>query len=269
MTTLTNALAIGYNNLASGKTITATTSATGFAALNLNTARLMSQRWHSTTGNVTNQDLTTDLTSSQDYEVVAALGTNLEDDATRQMWGDDDSGFGSPDWNPGSGDAFNVTLPPLYPTRTGWPVFGRHVIQFPSSTQNDRYVRIRLSDSGNADNYLRVGLIWISKILQLPFDFTWEPGPPIIDGSPGSQRVYRSHTFTCKGLTTQQKIHLESLFYVLKESGRCLIVPRPLTLSTYISEAIYGVFKGAPRTIRMLTADERWQIQFTFIEVLD
>lgn len=268
MATLTNRLAIGYDNLASGRTIVATTAATGYPASELATSRL-SERWRSTSGSLTSQNLDADLASAQDFDLIGLLGVNLEDAATRRIYTDDVSNFATPDHDSTSGNVFDTSIPPLISGRRSWPPFGRHLLYFPGSTLNDRYVRVQISNTGNTDNYLRAAVYWVSKILQLQFDWNWEPGPPVVDGEPGLERVYRTHSFTVIGATTQQKVYIESLFYFCKRTGRCVIVPRPLQDETWISEAIYGTFQGAPRSTRMLTSDELWQVTLSFIEVLD
>lgn len=268
MATLTNRLAIGYDNLASGRTIVATTAATGYPASELATARL-SERWRSTTGSLTTQNLDADLGLSVDFDLVGLFGINAEDAGTRRVYSDDVSNFATPDHDSTLGNIFDVSIPPLISGRRSWHPFGRHLLYFTQTTQNDRYVRVQISNTGNADNYLRAAVYWVSRVLQLPFDWNWEPGPPVVDGEPGLERVYRTHSFTVRGATTQQKVHIESLFAVVKRTGRCVIVPRPLQKETWQSEALYGVFQGAPRVTRMLASDELWQVTLSFVEVLD
>jgi hypothetical protein len=274
MPTLVNRLAIGYQNLASGKVISATTQEVGYLSSNLSNSRLAGPlgRWRSTDLSLTNQDIDIDLAAVEDFDVIALIGTNLEDDATRRIYTDDASNFASPDHdsnNEDDGDVFDLTTSPIIDGRDGWPVVGRHLVYFPGMTLSNRYVRVRLSDAGNADNYLRASVAWVSKILQLPFDFEWEAGPYMVDGEPGMERVLRTHQFISKGITTAQKVLLESLFYILKRSGRCLIIPRPLQKETWQHESLYGTFKDAPRSTRMLSSDELWQVTFGFVEVLD
>lgn len=278
MPALTNRLAIGYDNLASGKSIVSMSEASGYAASNLALPRLYgsngNERWHSASGSLTAQSIDVDLGSAQDIELIGLLGVNLEDDATRRILTDDASNFASPDHDSDlqtgdDGSVFDTSIPPLIAGRRSWPPFGRHLLYFPSTTQTNRYVRVTAGDAGNADNYLSAAVLWVSRILQLPFDWNWEPGPPVVDGEPGLERVYRTHNFTCRGLTTQQQVDVESLFYVMKRTGRVVICPQPLQRETWIHKAWYGVFQGAPRSTRMLTSEELWQISLSFVEVLD
>lgn len=275
MTILTSELVIGYLNLASGKTITATTAATGFPASNLADPRLQATLWRSTAGSLTSQNIDVDLGSSSPYDIVALLGTNLEDSATRQPYGDDVSNFATPDWTPGSASVFDVSVPPLLSGRDGWFVFGRHLIIFTETTQTDRYVRVTLNNSGNTDNYLRAAVSWIGPIIQLPFDIAWEPAPWKFVGVPGSDRIQRLHTFTFKAVTLQQKVYLESLIYKLKRSGRMLLVPRPTRKETWQSEAIYCTFSdnNPVQWVKMLARSgnhgDLWQCVINFVEVID
>lgn len=275
MAALTSQLAIGYQNLASGKTVTSTTAATGYPASNLSDPRLQTTLWRSTTGSLTSQNVDVDLSSSQSYDVVGLLGTNLEDSATRTPLGDDVNNFATPDWAPGSASVFDTSVPPLLSGRDGWLVFGRHLIIFTLTTQTDRYVRVTLNNSGNADNYLRAAVYWVGPIIQLSFDALWEPAPWRFSGVPGSDRIQRLHTFTFRALTFQQKVYLESLLYKLKRSGRLLLVPRPDKKETYQNEAIYCTFaENDPiRWVRMLAmsgqSGDLWQCVVNFIEVID
>lgn len=268
MANLTGSLAIGYGNLVTGHTVTATSSASGYAASKLSTPRL-GEKWRSTAGSLLNQDIDVDLGSDQDYQLIALLGTNIEDAGTIRPYGDSNSGFPSPDYDPGSASAFDVTVPPIYSGREGWPVFGRHVVHLAASTRNDRYIRARLSNSGNADNYLQASVYWVSKILQLSFSSTWEPDPWRMSGGEGSELPIRTDNFLFKGLTLQDKINLESLYYINRRTGRMVLIPRPSEPKTWQSEVKYCVFSGSPRLSRMLTDEDRWVAQVGFEEVLD
>lgn len=273
MATLTSQLAIGYSNLASGKTITATSSATGYPASNLSDPRLQATLWRSTS--LLTQNIDVDLGSSQAYDVVGLLGTNLEDPATRRMFGDDVDTFATPDWDSGNTTVFDTSVPPLITGRDGWPVFGRHLIVFTQTTQTDRYIRTTVLDSGNASGYLRAAVYWVGPIIQLSFDALWEPAPWRFSGVPGSDRIQRLHTFTFRSLTFQQKVYLDSLLYKLKRSGRLLLVPRPDKRETWQSEAIYCTFaENDPiRWVRMLAVSgqsgDLWQCVVNFVEVID
>src|SRR5688572_13965798 len=110
MATLTGSIAIGYLNHASGKTVTATTSATGYPATNLSTS-LLSKSWRSTSGSLTTQNVDVDLAASQNIDIIALVGSNLSDAATRTPITSENSGYTSPEYNPGSASVFNLTWP--------------------------------------------------------------------------------------------------------------------------------------------------------------
>lgn len=270
MSTLTSSFAIGYINRAAGKTVTATTSATGYPAANLSLSRL-SLSWRSTTGSLTTQNLDVDLSSSQDIDVIALLGTNLSDTATRTPLTSEASNYSSPEYNPGSANVFNLSYPDLIANTRR---FGRHLIILPPSTLNSRYVRVTLNNSGNTDNRLSARVYWVGPLWQPLISFGLKEGSfkirlePV--GDPGIERLITFLEVSLDVLSEAEGKALQSICAARLRTGRLLVIPRPDQPATW-GEALYCTLAGLPT----LTAwpqgggEIKWRVQLTFKECED
>jgi len=265
MPTLTAAPAICYINRASGKTITATTAASGYAASNLNNAR-MSSSWRSTA--LTAQRLVADLTSATDIDVIALLGFNGEDDATLTAKTSENSDLSSHEYSSGSVNAFDTTYTAKL---SDTPVYGRHTITFPGTTQNSRYVGYdTLNDSGNPDTYLQGRVLWAGPVWQPPYGMAYESEMlEEMVGNPGAERYLRIWKLTLKGLTEAQSRELLSILRNKLRSGRYLIVPRPTLTATFVNEAIYATLAEPAKRRAMPTKTVTWSVDVAFREVED
>lgn len=271
MATLTSSLAIGYVNRAAGKTITATTSATGYPASNLSTSRLSSS-WRSTAGSLTNQQLIADLTTSQNVDIIALIGTNLDDDATREPKTSESSNLSSPEYNPGSDDVFDLSYPDLAELE---PVYGRNLIVLPGQTLNSRYVGLLLSDSGNADNFLSARVFWAGPLWQPQISFGMKDGSfirryePV--GNPGLERFLTFLDISLDVLSEAEGNALRSIILERLRTRRLLVIPRPGEAATWQAEALYCTLAGGVK----LTAWPQgggeiiWKVQLSFKECED
>lgn len=272
MTTLTSSFAIGYVNHANGKTITATTAATGYPASNLNSSTL-SSAWHSTGGSLTNQNLDVDLGSSLDVDIIALIGTNLrEATASRTPVMSENSNYSSPEYNPGSSGAFDTTYPAL---ADDTPSYGRNLIVFPGTTLNSRYGRLTVSDSGHPSNFLTGRVLWFGPIWQPLISFPVKEGSfkkrrePV--GVPGLERGLRVLDVQLDVLSEAEGRALESICGERLRTRRLLVVPRPDQPATWASEALYCTLTGLPT----LTAWPQggglifWRVSLTFRECED
>lgn len=272
MTTLTSSFAIGYVNHANGKTITATTSATGYPASNLNSPSL-SLGWKSTSGSLTNQNLDVDLGSSKDVDLIALIGTNLrEASATRSPVMSENSNYSSPEYNPGSASAFDTTYPPL---ADDTPPYGRNLIVLPPSTLNARYGRLTVSDSGHTDNYLSGRVLWFGPIWQPLISFPCKEGSfkkrrdPV--GVPGMERGLRVMDVQLDVLSEAEGRALESICGERLRSRRLIVIPRPDQPATWASEVLYCTLGSLPTLTGWPqgAGEILWKVQLTFKECED
>lgn len=244
----TGSIAIGYVNRASGKTVLASTSATGYPASNLSTS-LLSQGWRSISGSLTNQNLDVDLGSAQDIDIIAAIGVNLSDAATRSPITSEASNYTSPEYNPGSGNVFDLTYPLLL-SDTGR--YGRNLIVLPGSTLNSRYVRLTLNNAtiGNPPNYLSARVLWVGPLWQPITGFGLDKGTfrkrRELIGNPGIERFITYLEVDLHCLTELEGRVLEALCSARLRTGRLFVVVRPQTPSLWQSEAMYCTLVGLP-----------------------
>lgn len=271
MATLTGSIAIGWVNRASGKTISVTSVATGYPGSNLNTP-VMSQRYRSATGSLTTQNIDVDLGSSMDIDVMALIGFNGENDATRSPVTSENSNYSSPEHNPGSGNAWDASTYAALADDT--PVFGRNMIYLPGSTLNSRYVRFVLNDSGNPDNYLSASVYWVGPLWQPANSFSIAEDAYkfrlVAVGEPGIERYVRELEVEFYGLTEGEARQFESVCGERLRSGRLLVIPRPTVAATWLREAIYCTLTELPESACIPVADGlRWKIGMTFREVED
>jgi hypothetical protein len=244
MPTLTSSFLISYSNSASGKTITATTSASGYPATNLSQVQLGSS--HRTTA-LTSQNIDVDLGSSLPIEIIALLGTNLTDAATRSPVTSEASNYTSPEYNPGSASVFDVSYPSLVGDYT---TYGRHLIVLPPSTLNSRYARLTLNDSTNPAGYISQRVYWVGPIWQPLISFPVNEGSFKIKhdivGEPGIERALTVLEVTFDVLSEAEGEALRSICLNRLRTRRLLVVPRPDLPATWQREALYCTLKGVP-----------------------
>lgn len=264
MPTLTSAPAIGYVNRASGKTITATSAATGYVASNLSNAR-MGSSWRSTA--LTAQDLIADLTTAQDLDVLALLGFNGEDDAQARWRTSEASNLSSPEHDSGTISAFDTTYTAKLDDS---PVYGRHAVHFPGTTKNSRYAGITVTDAGHPAGYQKGSVFWAGPIWQPPEGLDYESElADVFVGEPGVERYLREWSLQFKTLSEAEARELRSILRNKLRSSRYLIVPRPTLTPTFINEAIYATCTEQARILPMPTYPIRYSVQVTFREVED
>lgn len=271
MATLTSSLAIAYLNHASGKTVTATTSAIGYPASNLSTSDLSTSH-RTTTGSLTSQNIDVDLGASRDIDVIALIGTNLNNGATRSPVASENSGYTSPEYNPGSGNVFDVSYPEL---EASTHRYGRNLIVLLGSTLNSRYVRVTLNNSGNSSNFLSSRVYWVGPLWQPLLSFECKEGTfkkrRELVGEPGVERYLSFLDISLHALTEAEGNALEGLCTARLRTGRLLVIPRPDQPATWQSEAVYCTLVGLPT----LTAWPQggglifWKVQLIFKECED
>lgn len=269
MATLTSSFAIGYQNLASGRTVAATTSASGYSASSLSQSRLSSS--HRTTG-LSSQNIDVDLGSSQAVDVMALIGTNLTDSANRTPVLSNNSGYSAPLYAPGSASVFNVSYPDL---ATVTYRYGRNLIVLPGVTYSPRYVRLTLNNGTNPAGYLSTRVYWVGPLWQPQYSFPIKEGSFTkrreYVGEPGVERFITYLDVQFEVLSEAEGRALESICMARLRTGRLLVIPRPQTPATWQSEALYCTLGSAAK----LTAwpqgggEIRWKVQLTFKECED
>lgn len=271
MAILTSSFAISYVNRAAGKTVTATTAASGYPASNLSSSRLSSSH-RTTDGSLTSQNIDVDLGSSLAVDVVALIGTNLTDSATLSPVLSNNSNFTSPLYSPGSGSVFDLTYPDLatviYP-------YGRNLIVLPGQTYSPRYVRITLNNSGHPSNYLSSRVYWVGPLWQPQYSFGMKDGSfvrryePV--GVPGLERFLTFMDVTLDVLSEVEGNALRSIILERLRTRRLLVIPRPGEAATWQAEALYCTLAGGVRLTNWPQGggQQIWKVQLTFKECED
>jgi hypothetical protein len=268
MATLTSSPAIGYSNLADGATITASSAAAGFPGSRLSNA-LLSSSWRSANAALTGVTVDVDLGSARDFDVAALVGVNFQDGHTRRWRNGESSTFASHEHESGGAAAagFDTTYPALLDDA---PSSGRNLIYCPGTTQNSRYGRFDLNDSGNPDNYLKSSVYWVGPVWQstIGMDPASEP-LEVWSGSPGVERCLRGWAITWNWLTEAESRALLSVLRSKLRTGRYLVVPRPTTAATFLNEALYCTVLESPRRQIQPTVPLSWSVTVSFVEVED
>lgn len=267
MADLLSSPAIAYLNLADGRTITASSSAAGYPASRLSNS-LLSESWRSVTAALTSITIDADLGSSQDIDIAALVGVNLEDDHTRRLQLDDSATFATVpnDHDSTLGSGFDVTLGALMEDH---PSHGRNLIYFPGETINSRYARFTLNDTGNPDNHLRASVLWAGPVWQAEtgMQWDWELVDDIV-GSPGVEAPVREWKLAYKLLTEAEARELRSILRNKLRSGRYLIVPHPTDTTTLIHEAIYATLSTPARILPQPTYPRTYSVEMVFRETI-
>lgn len=275
MPLLTSSPAIAYLNLAKGKTITVSSANASFPGSNLSNSLLSGDgaTWRSGNGVLTGVTVDADLESSQDVDIVALLGTNLTDSATRTPLSSEASNFSSPEYNPSSGPAFDLTYSSII---SDIPDYGRHLIVLPGQTYNSRYWRFTLNDSGNPYNYLKAAVFWIGPIYQ--FNQAWTSDPQGLDssseptfefiGSPGIEKSLEGWKLVIKGLSEKSSRKILSIVKNKLRTGRLVVIPHPTDTKTFIHEIMYCTIVGFRRNL-IPGVSLFWQVEIEFQNVED
>jgi hypothetical protein len=246
MSTLTSSFLIAYLNHAAGKTITATTSATGYPASNLSSSILTSSH-RTTSGSLTTQNIDVDLGSSLPIDIIVLIGTSLDSTATRTPLTSEASDYSSPEYNPGSGAVFDFTYPPLAGL---FNRFGRHLIILPPSTLTSRYVRVTLNNAGHLPSYLSSRVYWAGPIWQPLISFGVKEGSLKLKyeivGDPGIERHLTVMEVTFDVLSEAEGEALRSICLARLRTGRLFVIPRPDQPATWQRESLYCTLKGLP-----------------------
>lgn len=273
MGTLTSIVAIGYLNRASGATMAATTADGSYPVANLANARLSSP-YRSTAGSLTGQSIDVDLGATYtDLDVMALLGCNFQDAATRSPVLSTHSDYSSPVYNPGSGNAFDVSTYPALVADV--PTYGRNMIVFPGSSKSARYARFTCADSGNPSNYLSARVYWVGPVWQPVIGIDMGDGGLERDleyvGEPGMERRLEIMRYSHAFLTEGEARQFRSIARTKLRTGRLLVVARPLSPSVWLNgEALHCSMRSVSKeTPVFANGSYHWKVTLEFIEVED
>jgi len=262
------AIAIAYRNLATIGSLTASSSATGWPSSNLKLADLM-RGWRSTvaTASTIDCDLGAVIGPPHQIDLVALLGVNLTDAADWRVYIDDSAGFGSPEYDSLSLDAFDLTYPSLLPDSHA---AGRHLIHLTPTTINEQYVRLVLTDPDIPQGHHQGGVLWIGPVWRpaQTFGYDWRPGDLSV-GTNGMEVLVAAHRLTIPSLTAAEIHQLRSIYRALGRTGRMLIVPRPASPEAWQHEVLYCTFVDDLQVQPMMTRDELWAATLHVQEVID
>lgn len=136
---------------ASATAITVTGAASGYPGSNLKTLPI-TETWRSADLTAV-QNLDADLGSALAVNFAAIVNHNLSQNATIQLYADDNASFTSPN--------VSETIP------------YREFLAFKrlSASQTYRYWRVRIDDTGNADGYNEVGYLMLGSLTEPGFNF--------------------------------------------------------------------------------------------------
>jgi hypothetical protein len=253
----------GILNHVKSSSIVASQEATGFDADNLKIPNYSSS-WHSTSvaGTVT---IDLDLGSvKSDIESIILHGVNLTSAATIRVIADSNAGFPSPEHDTTTIDAFDITLSQLSGI-DDTPSWGRVILVLLSPAWTGRYIRISLTDTTNADGYLKVSYVSIGPIAQFgPAQWSTRP---IAEGRKGTEIVLTQHSLSYKRVSESVRRQILSLSRALRMTGRFTCIPQPGIgrESTYIHEVILCELSDIVDEDALF--GRQWDINFTVKEV--
>lgn len=265
---------LSTDNLVSAATLTASEEASGYDADNLKVASYVSGAtagapgtWRST-GVSAGRNLDADFGAVKtNIEAVFLAGTNLSDAAEVRVYGDDTAGFGSPEYNPGIEDAFDVSRPP-YADDT--PTWGRPYFHLPAATVSARYFRTQLTDTANPDGHLEAAWLFIGPVRQpgvLADD--WRPGLDTV-GAPGRSVAVRRHQIRLLATSEVERRGVFSIEAALGATGRFAFIPRPWDAASWVYES--GLYQLVPpiEVVGYNSGNDKvWDLTMTVREVND
>lgn len=271
---LTGTLAIcGFDCIGVIPTLSSNASqAAGFSVSNAANHRLHSvAQWASVSG----VQLTADWGATRSFGFLAAIGHNLQADATVQALVSANSDLSSPVLDV-TGDAANVTVATLQPVRWRQP-HGWVWLHLPAAAVSGRYSRLVMTDADNPDGGLRVAVLIGGEIYQFPaqFDDDWEQGDEQLavrnrESSPMVQ-LRRTHRFGLRFIPKADMLKLQDLFRSVGTVGRLLYVPRPADADTWLSNVVWGHLASMPkwRPMPKLSGWDTWQTDLEVVEALE
>lgn len=256
----------GLRNYAATGTgaVTASTAAASYPVTNLQIPS-HSTKWRST-GVASASTLDVDLGAVRsDVEGIILHGTNLTDSATIRVQLDSDSGLPSPEHDSGTVAAYDLTLAPA-PGLTDTPPWGRPVVYIPAAPWTGRYLRITLTDTGNAAGYLSASYLSIGPALQLGIAPSWSPRITWL-GPPGSSVARTEYTVGVRAAPESTRRHLLSVARALRGTGRFTLISHPGSPDTWPHETVLARLTSPPEELAL--PERKWDLTLTVEEVVD
>lgn len=253
----------GVLNHVTAATVTPGTEAAGFDGDNVKTPTYAST-WRSTGTGATNLDFDLGGVKS-DIEAIVLHGVNLTDTASVRITVDNDAGLGSPQHDSGT-IGFDVTRAPAAGL-DDTPPWGRTLVYLPASTWSGRYVRVALTDAGNADGYMEVAYAVIGPVVQPGKAVAWGTSAEWI-GEPGVSVARRGHSLGFRMVDEATRRKVLSLGRALQGLGRVTVIPRPADAASWLAEAILARLTRPPEELHLVGLS-RWDVTLQFEEVTD
>jgi len=232
----------GIPNHALDATISATTIKSGSSANNVKNGSMYARVLKSAAASA-DWELVLDLGSSKTVGIASLWGTNLSDSATVEWEHDDNAGFSSP-------TSLGVESPFASLMGTGGvsytPPFGRPAIHVLSTPTADRYWRVSINDTGNADSEYQIAYALLGELR------TPTTGPPVLTqdymmSSPrGVDFGWRRHRVTFEALTESEREMYMNLAGSVGRTGIFAAIPRPDTPAAFVQEALLCTLASAP-----------------------
>lgn len=252
-------------NYAKDATITATEEAAGHDADELKVASYSGS--HRSTTNTADRIVTFDLGSTKsDLEAFVLWATNFTDAATREWETSDDSGFSPLIHNPGASAAFDISRTPYVDDAPPW---GRPSIYLVAAGTSGRYVRVRVSDTGNGDGFIEARHAFIGPVHQPSF-FNYGDWVQSVEffGPPGRSVPITVHRATLRLVDEDARHGLLSLERALMATGRFGFIPRPADDADWIREAVLCQLSGPMESVPYdADGETRWDITMTLREI--
>jgi hypothetical protein len=220
-----------------GEAITPTanfTPVSGYPLSNLTNSQLLSRT--RTPDLTADRQLTFDWGSAIEHNVFMLAGTNATLSATRRIRDADNSGFttGVVESGASLSAAYDTTLGL---SRNVWvQPWGRLLIYVYPTSVTKRYTRWHQTDTSNPDGHMEWGIARVGLSIQFPFQ-SWR----MMTVGVGSPKLLRRHEITLEFATRSEAYELQSLYFSTLGLRRVLVMPEPLTNSSSVHDAIWGV----------------------------
>lgn len=243
-----------------------------FALSNLQNSQLFSRT--RTPDLTADRQITLDLGSAQEFNVLMLTGTNATADALGRFRAADDSGFTTNVVQSGSSlvPIFDLSLSHMPNIPRYVPPWGRTIIYLHPTSITKRYVRWHQSDTTNPDGFQEWAILRVGLALQFEGGFqNWRAIPRAI-GPAGAQSNVRGHELTLHSLTKGEAYSLQDLVLTSLSTRRMLVIPEPLAPNTWLRDAIWCVLSPEESYVREPLAEtsyssKRYKVVLTFREV--
>lgn len=249
-----------YQNYGEAGLWTASSEKPSLPAINLALSN-RNKPWRSN-GAVSGVTLTVDLGSALGVDAVALISSNLTNAATIGIAANSSNSWGAP--------PFSTTLTPWTAANTGV------MLKFLASTQTFRWWQITLTDAGNPDGFLQVGVVHLGPTVLIPMPLQqFNPtmvDPTIVGYTPArTSYVYQLPKYFIVELPIHPMADTDvysTMLTLLRGAGRskhsvfCFNPDAPSADALSINSNIYGLIGNIPAFVETLPQRYPWTLQF-------